>query len=219
MKLYSVNLSPFAGRARLAIYAKALPVEVSYPPAGGLKSPEYLALNPMGKMPCLVTDAGVGVPESEVILEYLEDAFPEPSLRPASAEDKARARLIGRIGELYVGAAAGPLFGQLDPAKRDAAVIDAQIEKLHQGLDWLSQQLGEGDYAVGDGLTTADCMVAPTLFWIHVFARAFERPDLLDRHPKVTRYTERVRRDPAVAKVWEELSAAVAHFQATGKIS
>jgi maleylpyruvate isomerase len=217
MKLYSANLSPFSGRARLAIYAKGLPVEISYPPEGGLKSPEYLALNPMGKMPCLLTDSGLGVPESEVILEYLEDAYPEPSLRPASAEDKARARLLARIGELYVGAPGGGLFGQMNPATRDPAVVEAQFTKLHEGLTWLDHHLGDGDYAVGDSLTTADCSLVPTLFWLTAFAQVFDKPDLLDRHPKTRRYSESVRRHPAVAKVWDELAAAAAHFQATGQ--
>jgi glutathione S-transferase len=219
MKLYSSYLSPFSGRARMAVYAKGLPVEISYPPQEGLNSPEYLAINPMGKMPCLLTRDGVGLPESEVILEYLEDKFPEPSLRPASPEDRARVRLIARIGELYVGAPGGALFGQFDPAKRDQAVVDATMTKLHQGLAWLDQHLSGGDYAVGDTLTTADCSLTPTLFFLTVYAKAFDRPDLIDDHPKVKRYIETVRANPAAAKVWDEMTAAAAHWQATGQFS
>ena len=74
MKLYSAELSPFAARPRVAIYAKTLPVEILAHPAD-LKSPEYLAINPMGKLPALVLDDGTVIPESDTIVEYLADAF------------------------------------------------------------------------------------------------------------------------------------------------
>jgi glutathione S-transferase len=219
MKLYSANLSPFAARVRLAIYAKGLPVEISYPPQGGLKAPEYLALNPMGKMPCLVTESGAGVPESAVILEYLEDSHPQPPLLPASAEDRARTRLVSRITEVYLGPPGSALFGQFDPSKRDKAVVEAQFEKLDEALGFLERCMGDGAYAVGDKLTLADCTLAPNLFYLMVFSRTFDRPNLLAKHPKLARYLERVRKDPHVAKIWDELDKAFAHYAATGEFS
>jgi glutathione S-transferase len=218
MKLYSANLSPFASRARMAIYAKGLPVEIGLPETG-LKSPEYLAINPMGKLPCFAGPDGLAVPESEVILEYLEDAFPEPSLRPVSPEDKARVRLISRIAELYVAAPGGPLFGQMDPSKRDPEVVEAAMKTLHQGLAWLDSHLTGGAYAFGKSLTTADCTLVPTLFWLKVFAQAFDRPDLLDDHPKVKAYAEAILKHPAAAKVTAELGGAARHYRETGQIS
>ena len=63
MKLYSVALSPFAARVRMAIYAKKLDqIEILPPPGGGTKSPEYLAIHPMGKVPALVTVSRGQVP-------------------------------------------------------------------------------------------------------------------------------------------------------------
>src|SRR5262249_50418892 len=158
--LYSNNLSPFASRARLAIYAKGLNVEIADPP-GGTKSPEYLAANPMGRVPALVLDDGTVLPESDVIVDYLEDAFPTPSLRPDTAEARARARLAARVGDLYVMPAIGPLFGQVNPATRDAAVVNGAFDKLDEALGWLNRFLGEGPYALGDKLTIADCTLAP----------------------------------------------------------
>src|SRR3569832_1120323 len=63
MKLYSANLSPFAARPRIAIYAKGLAVEI-LPPPGGPGSAAYKAINPTGKVPCLVTSGGQCIPES-----------------------------------------------------------------------------------------------------------------------------------------------------------
>ena len=59
------------------------------------------ARNPLGKIPFLEHDDRLFF-ESEVICEYLEDCFPEKPLRPASPEDRAKARLITRTLDLYV---------------------------------------------------------------------------------------------------------------------
>lgn len=210
MKLYSADLSPFAARARLAIYAKGLDIEILPPAGGGMKSPEYLAINPIGKVPSLQLDNGNAIPESDTIVEYLEDAFPQHSLRPASAEDKARARLLARIGDLYLMAQGGGLFGQMNPANRDAAVVDATFAKLGESLAYLDQFLGDGPYAVGATLTTADCCLAPMLFFMGVFGQVFSRPDFLKAHPKVAAYAAHLRTDPHVQKVYGEMQAAMA---------
>ena len=76
MKLYEASLSPFAARCRIQIYAKGLSVEIA-PPPGGLGSDEFRRVNPIGKVPVLDLGAGVVLPESEVICEYLEDAHPD----------------------------------------------------------------------------------------------------------------------------------------------
>lgn len=115
MKLYSVPLSPFAARVRLAIYRKGLDIEIVPPPAEGLKSAAYLAINPLGQIPALALDLGTVLGESAVILEYLEDAFPTPSLRPDSIEDLARARLFLRIPDIQFLNAPRILLGMRRP--------------------------------------------------------------------------------------------------------
>ena len=80
------------------------------------------------RLPVLVLDDGVSIPESETIVEYLEDAFPDPALRPHGAEAAARVRLIARVSELYVKGPLFALFGQLDPSKvraQDVAIAAA----------------------------------------------------------------------------------------------
>ena len=97
MRLYSFELSPYAARARLAVYRKGLDVEIVEPPEGGPAGEAYRAINPLGKVPALVLDDGTVIPESAVIVEYLEDRFPTASLLPRAPEDRARARLIARV--------------------------------------------------------------------------------------------------------------------------
>jgi glutathione S-transferase len=210
MKLYNNNLSPFAARPRVAIYAKNLPVHVLPPPGGVAKSAEYLAINPMGKIPALVLDDGTVVPESDTIVEYFADAFPESRLRPTKAEDIARGRLIARVAELYVMTGGEALFSQLNPQTRDAAALDAGLAKLESGLQHLNVFMSDDPYAVGDTVTTADCALVPILFFVGVFSQAFGKGDLLARHGKVADYWSRVRKDQSVVRVLGEMGAALA---------
>ena len=142
MKLYSQDLSPFAARVRVAIYAKNLPVEIVSPPEGGTKSEAYLALNPMGRVPALAVGDGFTVPESDTIVEFLADYFPESGLRPATPEARAQARLIARVAELYVMPALQPLFGQMNAQGRDQKVVDENLEKLKAALVHLNVFMG-----------------------------------------------------------------------------
>ena len=217
MKLYSANLSPFAARPRIAIYAKGLDVQIMHPP-GGAKSAEYLALNPIGKVPCLVTADGTCIPESDSIVEYLEDAFPEHSLRPASAEARAKARVLARVADLYVMAPMSKLFGQLNPDTRDAAVFEAQVADLKQGLAALEILLSGDTWAAGPDFTTADVQIAPPLFFLPLLAGAFGLDDVMQTHPKLGAYATTLKAHPAVQKVYGEMGVALAHFQKTGEV-
>ena len=90
MKLYGSEQSPFVARIWIACEAKGIEVDNLGPPAAGLKSPEYLAINPVGKVPALIDD-DTPIIESETILDYIEDCHPAPPLRPAAplADDEA----------------------------------------------------------------------------------------------------------------------------------
>jgi glutathione S-transferase len=205
MKLYSNNLSPFAARPRIAIYAKGLDVQILESPGGDA----YRAITPLGRVPTLVLDDGTVLPESDVIVEYLEDAFATPSLRPATPAGLARARLLARVGDLYVGQAGGALFGQMNPATRDAAVVEAAFDKIGEALGWLDHFMGDGPYAVGDTLSTADCNLAPLMFFMGVFGQAFQKDGFLRQHKKVAAYAVHIGKDPHVAKVHGEMAAAL----------
>lgn len=118
MILYAITLSPFAARVRLALRVKKLDYAMQPPPGGGTRSPEYLAINPIGKLPVLVTDDGLAIAESETIIDYLDERFPAPSLLPADTAERVRMRNIVRSFELYATPAMSRLFKQMDPATR-----------------------------------------------------------------------------------------------------
>lgn len=217
MQLIQVKGSPYAARVRLAIYRKELPVELIFPPREGLKSPEFLALNPIGKIPVLLLEDGGALPESNVILEYLEEKFPEPSLRPATSEARAQARLLAQIGDIYVFAALGKLFRQADPARRDAALVAQAGAELGRSLGQLEHYLGPGPYAVGAAYSLADCSLAPVLMLADIMARHLGLPDPLSAPqagPRLAAYWSALRADAVTARVSEEVNAGMAKMLA-----
>lgn len=218
MKLYEVAMSPFAGRCRMAIYYKGIADRFTFlllPAAPS--SPEWRAVNPLGKLPVLDTGSVV-LAESEVIVEYLEDKFPERSIFPRSAEDRAVARLLARICDLYLFPALTPLFGQWTASPRDQAVVEEALRKVGAALDSLEHFLpgGAGPYAVGGQLTTADCAIVNTLFYVDRLLRAFEVADVIERRSKLGRYWRDIQAEPAAARVLAELGHGLDQYVETG---
>jgi glutathione S-transferase len=212
MKLLSLPLSPFAARVRGAIHAKRLGVEIAAPPDDWRTAPAFRALNPMGRIPVLLLDDGTSLPESGVIVEYLEDAYPEPSLRPRSAAGAARVRLVTQVADLYVMQALLPLFSLFDARDRDAAAIDAQLAKLDDGLRLLNGMLDAGGYAHDHRLSTADVWLTPVRFTLQGLMAFSGRTDLLDRYRSVAAYADVVHRTPALSRVWQEMSDGLKAF-------
>jgi glutathione S-transferase len=207
MKLYQANLSPFAARVRVQIYAKGLDVQFEAPP-GGLGSPEFLKINPTGKVPCLV-DGAFALPESEVICEYLEDKFPAHSLRPADPHMRAKQRLLNRLADLYIYPPASKLFQQMNPKTRDQAVVDAALTELDKGLKNIEMFVQGPRYALEGRLTLADCALATILFFPGKLLPALGRADAFADVPKLGTYMKEIAADPVVKKVWDEMNAAL----------
>lgn len=214
MKLLNSYVSPFAARVRLAVYAGDLPVEIA--PSGQWlpnwdKSPDFLAINPVGRVPTLVLDDGTALPESGVIVEYLAAAFPESRLLPSDPQEAARARLLAQLMELYVQPRAGPLFPLLFAPKRDAATIESCVAGMDEGLGYLEHFIGEADAAANRGLTIADCALAPTLFfYAERMMIALAMPSLLEKRRKLMAYWEAVQAAPFVDRILSEMRTAIA---------
>ena len=211
MKLYSLPISPFAARCRMMIYAKDLPIEIVDPP-GGVKSNDYSAINPLGKVPSLDTGEGV-IPESETILEFLEDHFPEKPLRPEKPLHRSRARLLARIIDLYIMEPMVPLFTQLRAQKPDQELIGRQVAKIEHGLWWLDYYFGDKGYAVGDRLSTADCAAVPVLLFVQVFMPGFGLEQPLKMRDKLSAYWTSIQSDPHAARVIAEIREGLDRIQ------
>jgi len=141
MRLYQTYLSPFPTRVRLLLYAKGLDIPFEEPPGihDGSGKGDYLKINPLGRVPTLELDDGRTLPESEVICEYLEDAYPSPTLRPADPWARAQVRLISRLCDFYLVMAMVPLFTASGMPRKtwNIAKIEAALAEVKKSLEYI----------------------------------------------------------------------------------
>ena len=200
MKLYSGPLSLFTAKVRVALDEKGLDyerVEVGWSPANRYlpHHPDVVALNPKKQVPVLV-DGDVAVYDSTQILEYLEDAYPQPPLRPADVAGRARCRrleasadeqLFPHVWGLIEEAFYPPANGVRDAARLAGArtAIAAHYDGLDAELQGRAYLCGDFSYAdiataifvqaaSGLGSAPADEQVALCVW----FDRMRERPAL-----------------------------------------
>lgn len=201
MILYGGKLSPYVMRVLLAARAKGIEL-TSASPEGGLKSPAFLRLNPIGKVPTMVSDELV-VPESEVIVQYLEDIHPRPSLLPEHVKDRARARLISRLADLYV-------MPQLLAIFSDKGV---DVEALKNALGYVDHYLSEKDsHAVGSDFSVADCTLIPILFFMDALQAKAKTADMVAQWPKLAAYWDRAKMSDAGMWAIKEMDKAFQDF-------
>jgi len=120
-------------------------------------TPELLAVNPTGKVPAMTTAEGTLLGESSVMVEYLEDAYPEQSLFPQDAEEKAKTRQIMKVAELYLELSARRLlpFALTKSAPPKELVTEVRAV-LDRGTRALTELAAFSPYVCGDKLTLAD---------------------------------------------------------------
>lgn len=153
IKLYDFPMSPRARKARIVLAEKGLPYEKVTVDItkGEQKKPEFLAVNPYGKVPALQDD-GVTVYESTIVMEYLNDKYPNPPLLPADPGLRARARVLMHYADnLYDGAFArlvGEVFFK-PKGQADQDVIANAKQEIATCFERLERELGNGDYLLG----------------------------------------------------------------------
>lgn len=161
---------------------------------GAQKSPEYLAINPAGVTPALVTDEGV-LTENLVIMAYVAHAHAEANLTPAS-DSFAFAKMQALNG--FLGSSLHPAIGRAlfsrPPLEGEAK--DTAIEAALAKYDLLETHLLVGPWAMGEAYTVADGYVG-------VFSRWARQAGLLDaqRYPRLNAHLDRLQARPAVQSV------------------
>ncbi len=161
MKLYGSLASPYVARVVMFAKIKGIDLPLHEAPGGSIKSPEFLKLNPMGKMPTLEAN-GQGLGESTIICGYLEDTQAGKSGLPKDPLDRARSHLVARITDLYIAQQIGAFFRSMNPAKRDAAAVEAAGKELAKAYGYVEQVMGPGPFCIGSVPTLGDCALAPT---------------------------------------------------------
>jgi glutathione S-transferase len=197
--------SQYAWRVWLALEHKGIPYErkmLSFS-EGDVHKPEFLAINPRGKVPAIVDD-GYALYESAAIVEYLDDAYPDGRwLFPRAARDRATVRRLICEADSYFAVALNRLTKQVFftkqedwHAERTAAACDELIAEMER---WAGEI--RGDYLAG-ALSAADY----TLYPMMALALRCEkrRPDL-----------GLTRRLPAVVSAWMQGVEILPYFPKT----
>lgn len=219
MKLYSGPLSLFSRKVEIALYEKGLAFEriaVAFSQTKGYapKHPDVLALNPKGQVPVFV-DGDLSLYDSTVILEYLEDAYPEPALYPKDPRERARCRLFDLFADEVMIAPLRFLMHRTEPKPDDLERWEAKELKAREAesalaghFATLDRQLQDRDYLCG-AFSAADIAVFMTVFW----TRRLGGPSL-KRHENLAGWYDRLSARPAFAKVVSEILAADAKLSA-----
>jgi len=163
--LHGAALSPFVRKARAAFAEKGIAYELD-PVFPFNQSPEYLEMSPLGKIPCYTTPAGQHIPDSSVIIAYLERVHTDNPLYPEDPADMARALFAEEYGDSAVVAACGTVFFQkfvgplfLNQPTDEAAVKNALEVEIPKVLNWLDKQVAGKQFFVGDKLSVADLAI------------------------------------------------------------
>lgn len=130
--LYGIGVSAFVAKVRITLDFKGIAYR-ELPPPDGYGSTAYRAAVPAGTIPGLV-HGQLRLSDSNAIMEYLEEAFPEPALMPADMSGRARVRMLLGFHDTRVEAGARALFPLIktrdgDPAPAIAA-LEASLERL-----------------------------------------------------------------------------------------
>lgn len=207
MKLFTAKISPYAAMCRAQIYIKGLDIQFMELPDDASWE-DIKAVSPIKKIPVLV-DGDQVVPESQVICEYLEDRFPEQSLRPSDAASLARMRLLVRIADAYIMTRLTPLFTHLSRKHRDQDVVDRQIKLIEKGLISLECFLAESGFAVGQQVTLADCTLVPILVFVEKYMPFFDIESPFSKYPKLLRYWDKIQLNPNMKRVIDEIQQGI----------
>jgi glutathione S-transferase len=200
MKLYSGPISLFTAKVRIALAEKGLPyerVEVGYSLQNAYlpHHSDVARLNPKGEVPVLV-DGELVAYDSTIILEYLEDRYPDRALYPTNPADRARCRQLEAFGDEILFPDLWTLIeeviygGKTDsPDLRQIADAQKNISEHHSHLD---RQFRKGDYLV------REFSVADITNFIFVNAAAMLGAPVGDGFARLETWLERVAERPAV---------------------
>src|SRR5260221_588351 len=133
LKLCGFHLSNYHNKVRIALMEKGVPFEEDANCSPSQKD-EWLARSPIGKVPILELDGGRRIAESEVICEYLEDAYPQKPLLPKDPYERAKVRELVTFIELHLELVGrrlyGPLFfGKPPPADELKQAVEKDLLK------------------------------------------------------------------------------------------
>lgn len=211
IQLHGFAVSNYYNKVKLALLEKNVPFTEVYQ---GTRSTDeaVLAASPLAKIPYITTDQG-SVCESQAILEWLEDAFPQPPLMPADPFAAAKVRELTTFIDWHLEMTARQLYGSVffgaaPLSDGNKARIRQELEKNIAAFKRLAKF---SPYVAGEQFTQADCSAFNNLPLVGMATRGAYGEDLLlaggvDYKPYIKLVSER----PAAQKVAADRKAAQA---------
>lgn len=199
MKLYYYPRSTYSQKVLIALYEKQIPFDgVIVYPGDPADRAQLDKLTPMSKVPVLVLDDGWKIPESSIIIEYLDRQGSGPTLIPEDPDAARQTRFHDRIADLYVTESLFMIARESDAER--VAKARARLDTMLAGIDG---HLSKGrTWLMGDRFTLADCsMLAPLAHYRRTYS--------LDRWKAVAAYLARGLERPSVARVVRDDEAYV----------
>ena len=208
LTIHGVSGSPFVRKVQTALNEKGVAFEqIPVMPLG--PRDEFMKISPLGKIPVL-QDGDFTIPDSSVILAYIERTHPKPALYPADPQDFARALFCEEYADTKLVESAGPVFfnrvvkAQLMKQESDEKLVKQKLtQDLPPIFDYLESQVRDGEWLVGSGFSIADIAVASPFVNLQ---HAGESVDA-GRWPKLAAYLERVHGRPSMKGLIEQEKA------------
>lgn len=171
-------LSNYYNKVKIALLEKGIPFEEEWVMTGS-KDEAVLSCSPLGKVPYVRTPAGP-LAESQVIVDWLEAAYPQQPLLPADAFAAAKVRELCTFLDLHVELVGRELYGQAFFGGTCAPETQERVRKqLTKNLTALKRLLKLAPYAAGDTFTLADCSAFATLPTVAQATKAVLGEDLV----------------------------------------
>jgi glutathione S-transferase len=198
LKLYDFKSSPNCQRVKVVLEEKKIPYETVNVDlrAGEQKTPDYLKINPYGKVPA-IADGDTVLYESCVINEYLDEKYPAPQLMPTDPTARAKARILIDFGLTQMDSAYTKLRMEMteDEKDRNPETISAAKEDIKKRLQRLEQELGDKEYLMGD-FSLVDADLIPRFSRLEGFGVL---PDA--SLPRLGKYLQRMKDRPSVKTI------------------
>ena len=169
LKLLGSTSSPFVRKIRMMMLEKGIPFELVHTatsdPANGL-----MDVNPLGKVPALLTEDERAVYDSRVIVEYLEVLHPEPPLLPPPGMERVSVRRWEALGDGICDATLLIRFESTreNDLQRSPKWIAKQMSKIEHAIPALAAEIGNNEYCFGGRLTVADLSVMSALGYLDI---------------------------------------------------
>ncbi len=201
MDLHFSYTSTYSQKVLLGMYEKSVPFNPQLVDlTDRIDHARYRDLYPFGKVPLLVREDGRMIPESSIILEYVDHRFSRgPQLIPAEHEQALQVRLLDRMCDQYLNDPVVSLILESWklPGQQDMDVIDKSTEKVGMMYRYLADQLAGRSFLAGEQFTLADCAAIPPLYYARAFADFTSIENL-------QAYWERVSQRPAFVRLQQE---------------